>query len=87
MRHGTAGVADDLRLIASPWGFEPGPSEVPASIWHGEADTNVPVAAARWLAKRFPNASLHLVSQGGHVSVLATEARSILQQVRERAGV
>ncbi|WP_167139977.1 alpha/beta hydrolase [Diaminobutyricimonas sp. TR449] len=87
MRNGTAGVADDLRLIASPWGFEPGPSEVPVSIWHGEADTNVPVAAARWLAERLPNATLHVVPQGGHVSVLAAEARGILQQLRERARV
>jgi pimeloyl-ACP methyl ester carboxylesterase len=87
MRTGTAGVADDLRLIAAPWGFEPDPTEVPVTIWHGEADTNVPVAAARWLAERMPNSTLHVVPTGGHVSVLASQARDILQQLKERARV
>jgi pimeloyl-ACP methyl ester carboxylesterase len=84
MRNGTDGVRDDMRLVASPWGFEPEPSSVPVIIWHGEADTNVPVAAAKWLAARLPNATLELVPDGGHISVLDSSADVILLQLKER---
>ena len=87
LRNGTEGVRDDMRLIASPWGFEPEPSDVPVVIWHGEADTNVPVAAAKWLAARLPNATLELVPDGGHISVLDSSAEAIFQQLKERARV
>lgn len=87
LRNGTDGVRDDMRLVASPWGFEPEPSGVPVVIWHGEADTNVPVAAATWLADRLPNATLELVPDGGHISVLDTNAEPILLQLKERARV
>ena len=85
LRGGTHGVRDDMRLVASPWGFEPEPSEVPVTVWHGTADTNVPVAAATWLAERLPNARLTLVPDGGHISVLDQGARDILGQLRELA--
>ena len=87
MRNGTDGVRDDMRLVASPWGFEPEPSDVPIVIWHGEADTNVPVAAAIWLADRLPNATLELVQDGGHISVIDSSAEAIFLQLLERARV
>lgn len=83
MRTGTDGVRDDLRLIASPWGFLPEPSDVPVLIWHGDADTNVPVAAATWLADRIPGARLSLVPDGGHISVLDAQAEESLARLRE----
>jgi pimeloyl-ACP methyl ester carboxylesterase len=84
MRHSTLGVRDDMHLVATPWGFEPGPSDVPVVLWHGTADTNVPVAAATWLAERLPNAALTLVPNGGHISVLDESAGVILRELRER---
>ena len=84
MRNGTDGVRDDMRLIASPWGFEPEPSSVPVMIWHGESDTNVPVAAATWLADRLPNATLEIVPDGGHISVLDSHAEAIFRQLEDR---
>ncbi len=85
MRTGTTGVRDDMRLAASPWGFEPAPGDVPVLIWHGTDDTNVPVAAADWLAERLPNATLTRVTGGGHISVLDAQAAQILLALRERA--
>lgn len=83
LRNGTHGVRDDLRIAASPWGFTPSPSAVPVSIWHGTADTNVPVATAHWLARVLPEASLTLVPDGGHISVLDASAEEILVQLAE----
>ena len=40
---------------------------VPAHIWHGTADRNVPVAHARVIAARCPAARLHIVEGGGHL--------------------
>jgi len=85
LRNGTHGVRDDMRLVASPWGFEPEPSEVPVIVWHGTADTNVPVAAATWLAERLPNAHLTLVPDGGHISVLDQSAGTILERLKTLA--
>lgn len=81
LRTGTHGVRDDLRIAASPWGFTPTPSAVPVAIWHGTADTNVPVAAAHWLAERLPESNVTLVTDGGHISVLDARADEILGQL------
>ena len=40
---------------------------VPAHIWHGTDDRNVPVAHARVIAAACPAARLHIVDGGGHV--------------------
>lgn len=83
LRHGTRGVRDDLRLAASPWGFTPAEGKVPVSIWHGTADTNVPVAAAQWLSGLLRGATVTLVPEGGHISVLDERAEEILLQLAE----
>jgi hypothetical protein len=41
-RQGSRGVAQDLRVLMPPWGFELGSITVPAAIHHGDADTTVP---------------------------------------------
>ncbi|MGM0929409.1 MAG: alpha/beta fold hydrolase [Actinomycetota bacterium] len=85
MRHGTAGVRDDMRLAASPWGFTVEDAGVPAYIWHGAVDRNVPVATAHWLSGRLPSAELQLVEDGGHISVLDSSAGTVLQQLHQQA--
>lgn len=84
LRNGTHGVRDDLRLAASPWGFTPVPNAVPVSIWHGTADTNVPVAAAQWLSRLLPEAAVTLVPEGGHISVLDDSVDEILQRLAQK---
>src|SRR5712671_6651605 len=49
-RQGSRGVAQDLRVLMRPWGFELGSITVPASIHHGDADTTVPPQHARLFA-------------------------------------
>jgi pimeloyl-ACP methyl ester carboxylesterase len=76
-RRGSRGVAQDLRVLTRPWGFELGSITIPASIHHGDADTTVPPGHARLLARAIPGAQLHLYPGHGHFSILSA-ARQIL---------
>jgi pimeloyl-ACP methyl ester carboxylesterase len=69
-RQGSWGVAQDLRMLMRPWGFELGSITVPASIHHGDADITVPPQHARLLAEAIPGAQLRLYPRHGHFSIL-----------------
>jgi pimeloyl-ACP methyl ester carboxylesterase len=51
-RQGGAGVRADLAVASRAWGFQPREISVPTWLWHGAADQDVPIAAARRLARR-----------------------------------
>jgi len=76
-RRGSWGVAQDLRVLTRPWGFQLGSITVPASIHHGDADTTVPPRHARLYAEAIPGAQLQLYPGHGHFSILAA-AREML---------
>jgi pimeloyl-ACP methyl ester carboxylesterase len=76
-RQGSWGVAQDLRVLTRPWGFDLGSITVPTSICQGEADTTVPPQHARLLAGVIPGAELRLYPGHGHFSILGA-ARQIL---------
>ena len=60
-------AARDFWLFAREWDVDIADLAVPAHIWHGTADRNVPVAHARVIADRCPTARLHVVEDGGHM--------------------
>jgi pimeloyl-ACP methyl ester carboxylesterase len=76
-RRDSQGVAQDLRVLSQPWGFQLAAITVPTSVHHGEADTTVPAEHARRYAEAIPGARLHLHPGHGHFSIL-TAAREIL---------
>jgi pimeloyl-ACP methyl ester carboxylesterase len=76
-RRGSRGVAQDLRLLTRPWGFELGSIQVPTWIHHGDADTTVPPTHARLFADVIPGAQLQLHPGHGHFSILGA-AREML---------
>jgi pimeloyl-ACP methyl ester carboxylesterase len=69
-RHGSWGVAQDLRTLMRPWGFELGSITVPTSIHHGDADTTVPPQHAYLLAQAIPGAQLRIYPRHGHFSII-----------------
>jgi pimeloyl-ACP methyl ester carboxylesterase len=69
-RRGSGGVAQDLRLLTRPWGFELGAIRVPTVVCHGDADTTVPPRHARLFADAIPGARLQLHPGHGHFSIL-----------------
>jgi pimeloyl-ACP methyl ester carboxylesterase len=70
-RRGSWGVAQDLRLLTRPWGFDLGSITAPTSIHHGDADTTVPVQHARLYAQAIPGAQLQIHPGEGHFSILS----------------
>jgi pimeloyl-ACP methyl ester carboxylesterase len=60
-------AARDFWLFGRPWDVDLAAMTVPAHIWHGTGDRNVPVAHARVIAARCPAARLHIVEGGGHM--------------------
>lgn len=64
---GTRGPVDDYRTYAQPWGFAVEDVRVPVTIWHGDADATVRILHAELLAKRLPDASLHVLQGSGHM--------------------
>jgi pimeloyl-ACP methyl ester carboxylesterase len=76
-RQGSRGVAQDLRVLTRPWGFELGSIQVPAAIHHGDADITVPPRHARLFAAAIPGAQLQLHPGHGHFSILGA-ARELL---------
>jgi poly(3-hydroxyoctanoate) depolymerase len=66
-----------LHQLCSVWGWSGHVHlprlRMPTLVLHGEEDPLVPVANARYLAWRIPNATLHVIPRGGHL-ILADEA-------------
>jgi len=60
-------AARDFWLFAREWDVDLADVAVPAHVWHGTEDRNVPVAHARVIAARCPTARLHIVEGGGHM--------------------
>jgi pimeloyl-ACP methyl ester carboxylesterase len=60
-------AARDFWLFGREWDADLADMAVPAHIWHGTDDRNVPVAHARVIAARCPTAGLHIVEGGGHM--------------------
>jgi pimeloyl-ACP methyl ester carboxylesterase len=69
LRQGVRGVVHEVRICAQPWGFDLAAIKPPVCIWHGDEDTNVPVAMARHLAARIPDSSLTIYRGEGHLIV------------------
>jgi pimeloyl-ACP methyl ester carboxylesterase len=68
-RSGSAGVAQDLRLLTRPWGFSLSEIRVPTWIHHGDADTTVPSEHAYRFAAAIAGSELRLHAGHGHFSL------------------
>jgi pimeloyl-ACP methyl ester carboxylesterase len=76
-------AARDFWLFGREWDVDLADMAVPAHIWHGAEDRNVPVAHARVIAARCPTARLHIVEGGGHM--LLSQLDQIIESLAPRA--
>jgi pimeloyl-ACP methyl ester carboxylesterase len=66
-RRGGRGPAWELRLYARPWGFRLADIQMPVHLWHGERDTNDPIAMGRHLAAAIPDCRASFYPGEGHL--------------------
>lgn len=70
LRPGVKGVMTEFELLLSDWrGLLPKVS-VPTTIWHGDADTYVPISMAQILHKGIAKSSFEQVKGGGHFMIV-----------------
>lgn len=66
-RAGPRGAAQELAILARPWGFDLADVKVHVDLWHGTEDVNVPVSIARAVVDRLPNCEARIVEGAGHM--------------------
>jgi pimeloyl-ACP methyl ester carboxylesterase len=67
LRPGVAGPITDLGIFGAPWDVDLARAKVPARLWIGSKDQNVPRSAARRLAMRLPDCELTELGGQGHL--------------------
>jgi pimeloyl-ACP methyl ester carboxylesterase len=81
LRIGVDGWLDDDLAFTQPWGFDLSEITGPTMIWQGDADLMVPFAHGEWLASQLPDASVHLESGEGHLSIGVGALESMLDEL------
>jgi pimeloyl-ACP methyl ester carboxylesterase len=82
LRHGARGPAWDLGLYVRDFGFRADEVRVPLTLFHGEADTNAPIALARRVAAELPAARLVTYGNEAHLSTLCNHVDEFAQVLR-----
>jgi pimeloyl-ACP methyl ester carboxylesterase len=83
-RQGGAGVCADLAVASGPWGFALSDVNVPTYLWHGAADEDVPIAAARHMAQTIANCQPTFTDEG-HLMGLH-HANEAIEAIRQATG-
>jgi len=68
--NGGTGFVAETRLLASAWDDLLDRVERPVRLWHGDSDENVPLAGARRVADRLPDADLTVLDGADHLRTL-----------------
>ncbi|GGC42524.1 alpha/beta fold hydrolase [Haloferax sulfurifontis] len=79
------GVLDDFRSAAAPWDISFDDIEADVSLWHGDADTNVPIAGAKRLESEVPAARIREVRGADHLRTLLWSVPGVLDEQRRAA--
>ncbi len=58
-----------MRLITTPWDFDPGEIKAETWIWHGEDDSVVPPSHGRRHGAQIPNSRTVFLPGEGHFSL------------------
>lgn len=85
LRRSSHGIAADARVYGEPWHFGLEEIRVPTSIWHGRADTVVPVSIGEFYAARIPDAVSHFHPSEGHFSLAVNAYPAVVEFLKARA--
>lgn len=79
-RQGSRGVVSDMRILSCPWGFDLSAIDLPVQVWHGTADTIVPLRLAQFNLEKLSRASGHYIEGAGHFMAIE-KTREIFSQL------
>jgi pimeloyl-ACP methyl ester carboxylesterase len=77
VRQGTKGCVQDYRIFGDPWGFSLEEIKVPVQIWEGSDDRTGPPGYRAFLKMHIPDATVTVVPDEGHLSLLPHQAPAI----------
>ncbi|WP_231554209.1 alpha/beta fold hydrolase [Halobellus rufus] len=77
-----SGAVTEFRHTMSEWDVDFGEIETEVRLWHGTADTNVPIAAVRRLESILPTAHLRVLDGADHLQTLLDAVPQILEDYR-----
>jgi pimeloyl-ACP methyl ester carboxylesterase len=66
-RQGITGAQQDILLISRSWNLQIDQIKSPIFLWHGEADTLVPVAPAQDFTRYLNNCDIEIIAGAGHL--------------------
>lgn len=66
---GGRGLAEDMRTVLSPWGFDPAEIGVPVHVFHGRRDAIAPPAHAEHWIETLPDARPVWFEDAGHLLI------------------
>ena len=72
------GATDDYRVIGEPWGFALEEITPDVDVWYGTKDRLEKPYHAAILAARIPNATLHTLSNTGHIASVIHHSGDVL---------
>ncbi len=79
-RQGTRGSAYDGVLLGRSWGFRLEDIKFPSIfLWHGELDTQIPIAIGKAMANSIPNCKASYYPDEGHISLIVNHAEEIVR--------
>jgi len=76
------GAVTEFRHTATDWAIAYADIDAEVTFWHGENDTNVPIAGARRLASAIPTAELHTIDDADHLGTLLQSMPEVLNTYR-----
>jgi pimeloyl-ACP methyl ester carboxylesterase len=80
-RQGVEGSLLEHRLYRSAWGFSLGEIQTPAAFFIGEDDVLASRNVNQMIADALPHASLHVVPDAGHLSLIPSHPEMIVAAI------
>lgn len=77
-----SGMVTEARLLEREWDVSLDDVRSAVRLWHGEADTNVPVAGARELAETLPRSTLTVFDDADHLNTFRRTQTRVLNEQR-----
>lgn len=77
---GGRGLAEDMRVVLAPWGFDPAEIAAPVFVFHGRRDAIAPPTHAEYWIQTLPNAHPVWFEDAGHF-LIERHAEEILDRV------